>query len=101
MVFDKLPLDIQHKINTNLLNKYTQFRNKIIRKRSKIYNCFICESENALYSKNIIWHVRPRGKDLLRGHYEYDDLIYINLCNKCKYKNISTETYCHFIRGIF
>ncbi len=58
-----------------------------------------CEAENygkcggPLTTESVVWHVRPRQKDLARGHYERDTTLDVNICAK-HHKQI-TDQYCN------
>ena len=84
-IYKKLPLDIKYQIDLIILNEYKLFISNIKRKRSLIYDCFICQSYYADNTEEIVWDIRNRKKDLYRGHYDYTTTLYINICNKCKF----------------
>jgi hypothetical protein len=58
-----------------------------------------CEAENygkcggPLTTESVVWHVRPRQKDLARGHYEHDTTLDVDICAK-HHKQI-TDQYCN------
>ena len=85
-IFSNLPIDIIYKIDKILLSDYRNYITKVIRKRSKIYDCIFCNNPNVIQTKPIIWHITPRAKDLYRGHKFMDTSLYINLCSNCNHK---------------
>jgi hypothetical protein len=58
-----------------------------------------CEAENygkcggPLTTESVVWHVRPRQKDLARGHSEHDTTLQVDICAK-HHKQI-TDQYCN------
>ena len=58
-----------------------------------------CEAENygkcggPLTTESVVWHVRPRHKDLARGHSERDTTLPVDICTK-HHKQI-TDEYCN------
>ena len=58
-----------------------------------------CEAENygkcggPLITESVVWHVRPRQKDLARGHSERDTTLNVDICAK-HHKQI-TDQYCN------
>lgn len=58
-----------------------------------------CEAENygkcggPLTTESVVWHVRPRQKDLARGHSPHDTTLQVNICAK-HHKQI-TDQYCN------
>lgn len=43
----------------------------------------MCSSKNCqgeMVVQKFVWHVRPKGKDLAKGHRPYDDFLEIGFC---------------------
>ena len=49
--------------------------------------CLLCQSQTSVHFRTFRWELRPRHKDLLRGHTHQHTTLDVNLCDLCYEKN--------------